>query len=81
MQDQFGNTVRVWRDEDIEYSVVELTVVTDNEIEQALNQRREQGWHFESIHFSMWEGSKRPSMAFLLFVRIKDNTQDQDARS
>ena len=71
MQDQFGNNVRVWRDEDIEYKVTELTAVTDGEIERVLNQTIGQGWAFDSIHFAMWEGSKRPAMAFLMFVRAK----------
>ena len=49
--------------------MVELTVVTAETIEEALNESVREGWHFESIHFAMWEGSKRPSMAFLIFTR------------
>lgn len=71
MQDQFGNQVRLWRDEDIEYKVVELTAVTDAEIERVLNQTVAAGWTFDAMQFAMWEGSKRPSMAFLMFVRLK----------
>jgi hypothetical protein len=51
------------------YRVVELSVVTAEEIESALNATVREGWVFDSIHFAMWEGSRRPSMAFLLFVR------------
>ena len=51
------------------YKVVELGTVTDEEIEQALNEWTDQGWTFESMHFAMRESSKRPSMAFLAFTR------------
>lgn len=53
----------------IEYKVVELSVVTDETIEQALNDWTAQGWHFDSTQFVIREASKRPSMAFLLFAR------------
>lgn len=58
-------------DAGIEYKVVELSVVTDVQIERTLNDtmRLGEGWQFDSLHFSMWEGSRRPSMAFLIFVR------------
>lgn len=51
------------------YHVVELPVVTDEAIAETLNANVAEGWIFESMHFAMWEGSKRPSMAFLIFVR------------
>ena len=53
----------------LRYKVVELGTVTDEEIEQALNEWTDQGWTFESMHFAMRESSKRPSMAFLAFTR------------
>jgi hypothetical protein len=53
----------------IEYRVIELVTVTDDEIERALNAQVALGWTFESIHFAMRESSKRPAMAFLTFVR------------
>jgi len=52
-----------------EFKVVELSIVEEEEIERALNQWTARGWGFESLHFAMWEGSKRPSMAFLIFTR------------
>ena len=55
-----------------EFKVVELTVVTDEEIEQALNLWSSHGWRFDGLHFAMWEGSKRPSMAYLTFVRRRE---------
>lgn len=53
----------------IEYKVVELAVVTDETIEEALNGWTTQGWYFDSIQFVVREASKRPSMAFVLFTR------------
>lgn len=51
------------------YKVVELSVVTDEAIEQALNEWTRQGWRFDGMQFAMRESSKRPSMAFLMFTR------------
>jgi hypothetical protein len=51
------------------YKVVELSNVTDEEIEQALNQWTAAGWTFEGMHFAMRDSSKRPSMVFLTFTR------------
>ncbi|MBW2510741.1 MAG: DUF4177 domain-containing protein [Deltaproteobacteria bacterium] len=53
----------------IRYKVVELSVVTDESLEDVLNQRTAEGWHFDSIQFVVREASKRPSMAFVLFTR------------
>jgi hypothetical protein len=54
------------------YKVVETSVVTDEILERILNQWVQQGWQFDSIHFVIREASKRPSMAFLFFVREED---------
>jgi hypothetical protein len=51
------------------YKVVETSDVTDASLEQLLNEWTAQGWRFESIHFAMRESSRRPSMAFVMFVR------------
>lgn len=51
------------------YKVVELSVVSDEEIEKVLNEWSAQGWRFETIHFAMRESSKRPAMAFVSFTR------------
>ena len=51
------------------YKVVETSDVTDVALEQILNEWTAQGWRFESIHFAMRESSRRPSMAFVMFVR------------
>ena len=51
------------------YKVVETSDVTDVSLEQILNEWTSQGWQLESIHFAMRDSSRRPSMAFLFFVR------------
>lgn len=51
------------------YKVVETSIVTDEALEQILNKWVADGWRFESIQFVLREASKRPSMAFLFFVR------------
>jgi len=56
------------------YKVAELTTVTDEEMEKALNKKASEGWLFEGIHFAMKDSSKRPSMAFIIFTR-----EDSDA--
>jgi len=54
---------------DPEYKVVEISVVTDEELERVLNEVTPQGWILDGIHFAMRESSKRPAMAFLVFTR------------
>ncbi len=55
--------------EEILYKVVEVSPVTEESLERTLNDRTNEGWGFESIHFVTREGSHRPSMAYLFFVR------------
>ncbi len=51
------------------YRVVEVSPVADQVLEEALNLRAAEGWSFESIHFVTREGSHRPALAYLFFVR------------
>lgn len=51
------------------YKFVELSTVTDESIEGAVNEWVAQGWNFEGMHFAMAEASKRPAMVFLSFTR------------
>jgi hypothetical protein len=55
------------------YKVVELSSVTDEEIERALNEWTAQGWSFDTMQFAMRDSSKRPSMAFITFTRGDDD--------
>jgi hypothetical protein len=51
------------------YKVVETSLVTDETLEEIINEWVEKGWKLESIQFVMREASKRPAMAFIFFVR------------
>lgn len=51
------------------YKVVEVSNVTDEALEEALNTWTQQGFKLDGIHFAMRESSKRPAMAFLVFTR------------
>ena len=51
------------------YKVVEVSTVTDEELESVINEWVSQGWVLDGVHFAMRESSKRPSMAFVMFVR------------
>jgi hypothetical protein len=53
----------------VEYKVVEVANVTDEELEKVLNDLSAQGWTLDGIQFAMRESSKRPAMAFVLFTR------------
>jgi len=57
----------------IVYKVVELSSVTDEEIEEVLNEWTAKGWAFDTMQFAMRESSKRPSMAFITFTRPDDS--------
>jgi hypothetical protein len=49
--------------------VVEVSPVAEDSLERALNREAADGWRFESIHFVTREGSHRPALAYLFFVR------------
>ncbi len=51
------------------YKVVELTTVTDEELERVINEWVDQDWILDTIQFAMRDASKRPAMAFILFTK------------
>lgn len=53
----------------LQYKVVELSTVSEETIEKALNDSTREGWSFDTMQFAMRESSKRPAMAFVLFTR------------
>lgn len=53
----------------LQYKVVELSMVSEESIEETLNEWTRQQWTFDTIQFAMRESSKRPSMAFVIFTR------------
>ncbi|MFQ5466129.1 MAG: DUF4177 domain-containing protein [Thermodesulfobacteriota bacterium] len=59
----------------LKYRVVELSTVTDEELEGAINGAVAEGWNFDGIQFAMREASKRPSMAFVIFTREEDKDE------
>ena len=54
---------------ELTYKVVEISLVTDEEIEKTINEWVVQGWNYDGIQFAMRDSSKRPSMAFLTFIK------------
>jgi hypothetical protein len=51
------------------YKVIELGTVTEETIEETLNEWTAKGWNLNGMQFAMRESSRRPSMAFVLFTR------------
>ena len=51
------------------YRVREVSTVTDENLERIINEMVAEGWVFDGIQFAMRDASKRPSMAFLVFIR------------
>jgi hypothetical protein len=41
-------------------------------LEETLNEWTAKGWRFDGMQFAMRESSKRPSMAFVIFTREKE---------
>ena len=58
------------------YKVVELTTVTDDEMEKAINATVALGWNLEGMHFAMRDSSRRPMMAFILFTKTAPDPED-----
>lgn len=54
------------------YKVVELTTVSEDMIEETLNEWTARGWIFDGLNFAMRESQKRPSMAFVIFTKEED---------
>jgi hypothetical protein len=52
-----------------EYRVKETQVVTDEALTRILNEETKAGWIFDGMTFVPNEASKRPRMAFVIFVR------------
>jgi hypothetical protein len=60
-----------------EYRVVEAQVVTDETLTRILNEETRKGWVFDGMTFVPNEASKRPKMAFVIFVReVEANDAD-----
>ena len=55
----------------LHYKVDETSEVTSEALEEILNRRTAEGWHFEGMQFAMRDASKRPAMAFVIFSRTE----------
>ena len=60
-----------------QYKFVELSVVTDETIEACVNEWVGRGWQLDGIRFVMTDHSKRPSMAFVSFIRTLRAVPDE----
>ena len=56
-----------------EYKFVELSIVTDETLEETVNEWVANGWELDGIRFVTTDASRRPQMAFVSFVRDKPN--------
>lgn len=56
----------------LRYKVIEVNTVSEDMLEEVLNEWTAKGWRFDGIHFAMRESQKRPSMAFVLFTTEED---------
>jgi hypothetical protein len=61
----------------LRYKVIECSTVTDEDLEEVINEWVQKGWTLDGIQFAMRESSKRPAMAFILFTR---NAKDEDGK-
>ena len=59
----------------LRYKFVELSIVTDETIEEVVNEWVAKEWHLDSVRFAMSESSRRPAMAFISFVRDVEEAQ------
>ena len=53
----------------LRYKFIELSIVTDETLEVAVNEWVGIGWQLDGIRFVVTEHSKRPAMAFVVFTR------------
>lgn len=54
------------------YKVVEVTTVTDEELERVINEWVQKGWSLDTIQFAIRDASKRPAMAFVIFTKSEE---------
>jgi hypothetical protein len=61
------------------YKVIETSDVTEDSIEDILNHWTAEGWRYDGMQFVVKESARRPSMAFILFVKGGEG-DEQEAR-
>jgi hypothetical protein len=55
--------------EPVVYKFVELSIVTDETLEACVNEWVAKGWVLDGVRFVVGEASRRPTMAFVSFVK------------
>ncbi len=60
----------------MQYKVIETSQVTEDSLEEILNRWTAEGWKYDGMQFVVKESARRPSMAFILFVR----TDEEDGK-
>ena len=53
----------------MQYKVGETSQVTEDSLEEILNHWTAEGWRYDGMQFVVKESARRPSMAFILFVK------------
>jgi hypothetical protein len=53
----------------MKYKVIETSQVTEDSLEEILNRWTAEGWRYDGMQFVVKESARRPSMAFVLFVK------------
>ena len=62
------------------YKVVETQTVTDEMLEEIINEWVQQGWVLDGVQFAMRDSSKRPAMAFVTFTRSEETDGEEASR-
>ena len=57
------------------YKVVETATVSEDILEDILNEWTDKGWQYDGMQFAMRESHKRPAMAFILFTKEEEQTE------
>ncbi|HUS67382.1 MAG TPA: hypothetical protein VMZ28_22750 [Kofleriaceae bacterium] len=58
------------------FKFVEISLVTDEAIEEVVNEWVRKGWTLEGIRFAMRDSSRRPAMAFVSFIREEADEEE-----
>ena len=53
----------------MQYKVIETSEVTGESLEEILNKWTALGWRYDGMQFVVKESARRPSMAFILFIK------------
>jgi hypothetical protein len=54
------------------FKVVETVTVSEDILEEILNEWTSKGWQYYGMQFAMRETHKRPSMAFVFFTKEEE---------